>query len=145
MDSVNFFFEDTPEFSLDHGLLHEWLNHVIESEGQTLHELNYILCSDEYLYNINVEYLNHDYYTDVITFDNSETKDQIEGDIFISIDRVKENAVAASTSLHNELQRIIVHGLLHLLGYNDKTPEEKSAMTEKENAYLSLPQFQLDS
>lgn len=140
---INTFFEDIPAVEMEDSSVFPWLEQVIKMENKTLTDLNYIFCSDEYLYQINLEYLSHDYYTDVITFDNTDELGHIEGDIFISIDRVKENSNAHDASFEEELGRIMVHGLLHLIGYNDKTPEEKEVMTEKENAYLSLPQFQL--
>ena len=142
MHEINFFFEDTPEITIPSEILSGWLNHVTNVEGSCIDTLNYIFCSDEHLYQINIKYLHHDYYTDVITFDNSEGSGKIEGDIFISTDRVAENAKSHNANFHEELRRICVHGLLHLLGYSDGTNEDKLLMTEKENAYLSLPQFQ---
>ena len=100
-------------------------------------DINYIFCSDNYLHQINFQYLDHDTFTDIITFDQSD-KDQIEGDIFISIDRVHENANERNISFVNELHRVMIHGILHLLGYNDKTPKEKQLMREKEDECLSL-------
>lgn len=115
-----------------------WLLIVAEKEKQSIEHLNYIFCSDDYLHEINVKYLSHDFLTDVITFDNSEDEGDIEGDIFISIDRVQENAVDVNTSLERELSRVVLHGLLHLLGYNDKSDSEKISMRKKEDSYLSL-------
>lgn len=103
-------------------------------------DINYIFCSDEYLMNINVEYLNHHALTDIITFDTSETDDIISGDIYISVDRIKDNAAAFETNRDDELHRVLVHGILHLVGYGDKTRKQKSQMREKEDAYLSLRQ-----
>lgn len=117
----------------------KWLNSVAEQEGRKITALSFIFCSDEYLHKINVEYLNHDTLTDVITFQYSEGKTaDVEGDIFISIDRIKENAESFKTTFENELHRVMIHGTLHLLGYGDKTPEEKLKMTEKENKYLAI-------
>jgi probable rRNA maturation factor len=116
----------------------QWLKKVIEKEGFTLGELNYIFCSDEYLNEVNVQYLNHDTYTDIITFDNSEEPDKIEGDIFISTERVEENARTLQLPFEQELRRVLVHGVLHLCGHNDETDEEESAMRIRENLYLSL-------
>jgi len=99
--------------------------------------LNYIFCSDTYLHKINLEYLKHDTLTDIITFDYSEKK-QISGDIFISIDRIKENALKFNQSTDIELNRVLIHGVLHLLGYKDKTPKEKETMRAKEDFYLTL-------
>lgn len=142
MGEINFFFEDKPQQDYNEKNLINWLRHVAVTEGKELLEINYIFCSDEYLYDINVKYLSHDYYTDIITFDNSEETAQLEGDIFVSLDRVANNANDLGETFHVELRRVLVHGLLHLIGYDDKTPELKKVMREKENAYLSLPEFQ---
>ncbi len=120
--------------------LEKWLEEVCVTEKKSLETLTYIFCSDEYLLDINQKYLHHDYYTDVITFDNSETA-AISGDIFISIDRVKENALEISVPFTDELHRVIVHGLLHLIGFNDTTEQQKSKMTSREDFYLSLQSF----
>lgn len=138
MSEVHFFQEDI-DFKPEHpSQIIQWLNDLASKEKQTLVELNYVFCSDEYLYQMNVDYLDHDTYTDIITFDNSEKKGAIEGDIFISVDRVKENAQSMANSFEEELHRVMAHGLLHLLGYNDKTEEEKTLMRKKEEACLSL-------
>ncbi|MCV9388329.1 rRNA maturation RNase YbeY [Reichenbachiella ulvae] len=142
MDNIQFFYEDTSFELKDHERISQWITHTVEQEGFNIESINYIFCSDEYLHQVNVDYLNHDYYTDIITFDNSENEEHIESDIFISIDRVEDNAEQQGISFSEELRRVIIHGILHLVGYNDKTEEEKSLMREKENAYLSLPQFQ---
>ncbi|MDE2393253.1 MAG: rRNA maturation RNase YbeY [Aquirufa sp.] len=123
-------------FSLKDKLKHKaWLNEVAKQEGKKILELSYVFCSDDYLLQINQEYLNHDTLTDIVTFDNSEDPKKIEGDIFISIDRVKENGEKLGTS-ETELERVMVHGLLHLLGYKDKKKEDKALMTEKEDFYI---------
>jgi probable rRNA maturation factor len=123
-------------FSLKDQLKHKaWLNEVAKQEGKKILELSYVFCSDDYLLQINKEYLNHDTLTDIVTFDNSEDPKKIEGDIFISIDRVKENGEKLGTS-ETELERVMVHGLLHLLGYKDKKKEDKALMTEKEDFYI---------
>lgn len=143
MDQINFFGEDT-DFELTHKeIISSWIAHTITAENHQLSELNYIFCSDEYLLQINVDYLQHDYYTDVITFDNSEEEGVVEGDIFISIDRIADYAQDQGIPFETELRRVIIHGVLHLVGYNDKTDAQQEEMTEKENAYLSLPQFQI--
>jgi rRNA maturation RNase YbeY len=113
-----------------------WLKSVAESEGKSIGELNYIFCSDSYLLEINRTYLNHDTLTDIVTFDNSDGGKHIEGDMFISLERVCENGEKFGTS-DTELHRVMVHGLLHLLGYKDKKKEDKAKMREKENEYLS--------
>ena len=132
---IHFCTEDIT-FSLKEKLKHKaWLNEVAKQEGKKILELTYVFCSDEYLLQINQEYLNHDTLTDIVTFDNSEDPKKIEGDIFISIERVKENGDKLGTS-ETELERVMVHGLLHLLGYKDKKKEDKALMTEKEDFYI---------
>ena len=100
-------------------------------------EINYIFCSDPYLLEINKQYLGHDYFTDILTFDYSQ-KPVVSGDLFISIDTVRENAEYYGATFEEELHRVIVHGLLHLIGYDDHTPEEQKTMREKENYYLDI-------
>lgn len=135
---INFHIEDI-EIKIQQKLkLKNWLKSVIEAEGFKLADVNYVFCSDDYLLKINIEYLNHDYLTDIITFDNSEQEEMIEGDIFISIDRVKDNAKIFKVSFEHELKRVLVHGILHLCGYSDKTDEEEKLMRSKENHYLHL-------
>jgi rRNA maturation RNase YbeY len=132
---IHFCTEDIT-FSLKEKLKHKaWLNEVAKQEGKKILELTYVFCSDEYLLQINQEYLNHDTLTDIVTFDNSEDPKKIEGDIFISIERVRENGYKLGTS-ETELERVMVHGLLHLLGYKDKKKEDKALMTEKEDFYI---------
>lgn len=136
--SVQFFAEDVP-FPQD--LMQDNAIAIVKEivSRETLKQvdyINYIFCSDDYLLNINQEYLQHDYYTDIITFDYSESI--ISSDIFISIDRISENARKNSVTLQSELQRVIIHGALHLVGYKDKTQAEKIVMTQKEDFYLEL-------
>lgn len=132
------FFEEDISFTLkDKTAVRNWINATIAAENHRLTELNFIFCSDNYLLEINKQYLNHDTYTDIITFDNSEEDGIIVGDIFISINRVRENAKAFKVSLIDELHRVIIHGTLHLLGYPDKKKEEKALMTSKEDFYLN--------
>jgi probable rRNA maturation factor len=118
-----------------------WLSDVIKKEGFQLGELSIILCSDEYLFKMNVQYLKHITYTDIITFDQSESKSEVSGELYLSIDRIKDNAKALNINLINELHRVIVHGTLHLCGYGDKDPKSKSKMTSKENFYLQKRVF----
>ena len=133
------FFSEAVEFKISHPQkVSRWIKNVIRSEGFVLGELNIIFCGDEHLRGINIEYLSHDTYTDIITFDNSDEAGSVEGDIFISIDRVRENSTALFTSFEDELHRVIVHGVLHLMGYKDKTRKEKVEMRQKEEACLSL-------
>lgn len=139
MSTINFFQEEITFELKDESSITSWLQSVATAEGQSIGEINYIFCSDDYILSINEEYLNHDYYTDIITFDNRDnTQDDIEADIFVSIDRVQENAQMIQVPFDTELRRVMVHGLLHLLGYHDKSEEEISQMREKEEAYLSL-------
>jgi rRNA maturation RNase YbeY len=114
----------------------QWLLYVIDQESFTIENLNYIFCSDEHLYQMNVQFLNHDTLTDVITFPYAT--EHVEGDIFISVDRTSDNAKSFGVSPNHELNRVMVHGLLHLLGYKDKTDEDQELMTDKENHYLAL-------
>ena len=115
----------------------DWIRNRILTEGFKLGEINYIFCDDTYLHKLNVEFLNHDTLTDIISFDNTMGK-LISGDIFISIERVKENAATFNTSFEDELHRVIIHGVLHYLGYKDKNEEDQLAMTIKENESLLL-------
>ena len=115
-----------------------WIKEVIRKEKRELIHLNYIFCSDPYLLSINEQYLKHKTLTDIITFDHSEGAGVIEGDIFISVERVLANAAALKTDVEEELCRVVIHGVLHLIGYSDKKPTEKLLMRKKENAYLSL-------
>ncbi len=138
MASIRFFAEDIT-FSLTNPRKRSsWIKRAIEAEGFSLGGLNYIFCSDEYLLSINREYLNHDTYTDIITFDNSDASDSVEGDIFVSIDRVRENAQVRQIDFAHELDRVLIHGVLHLMGYKDKSARQTQVMREKEEAYLSL-------
>lgn len=135
--SILFFTED-----IDFNLSNEerivtWIQQVIAAEQHELRQLNYIFCSDKYLHQVNVEYLQHDTYTDIITFPYASSP-IVESDIFISVDRVKENATAFQTSFQNELLRVIIHGVLHLCGYGDKTECEKQLMREKEEGCIKL-------
>lgn len=114
-----------------------WVEQVIHSEGYHTGDINYVFCDDKYLNNINVEFLNHDTYTDIISFDYS-IKKEVHGDIYISVERVTENAKQFQETFENELHRVMVHGVLHYMGYKDKTTEEKSAMTIKENKSLKM-------
>ena len=123
-------------FELKEKLKHKaWLKDAAKAEGFKIGELNYIFCSDAYLLDINQKYLGHDTLTDIVTFDNSEDPKMIEGDIFISIERVRENALKFDTA-ESELKRVMVHGLLHLAGYKDKDKAQKELMTIKENEHL---------
>lgn len=114
-----------------------WLGKCAESEGFELSEVNIIFTSDPYLLEMNQKHLNHDFYTDIITFDYSEGK-AVSGELFISVDRVRENAQTEGVSIAHELSRVMVHGLLHLMGYKDKSAEDQVVMRGKEDFYLNL-------
>lgn len=135
---VDLFFENTEELSLDVSSLTTWIEKVCSLENHQLAELSIIICSDEYLLQLNREHLDHNYYTDIITFDLSEQPKVVEGELYISIDRVSDNASNLGIRTHEELHRVIIHGVLHLLGYRDKTEDEQKIMRSKEDASLSL-------
>ena len=120
-------------------LTRKWIKETVKNENPKLKvgELTFIFCNDAYLHKINVEYLNHDTLTDIITFDNSDEENKIEGDIFISIERVRENADTLKTIFGYELRRVIIHGVLHLCGYKDKTKKDAQIMREKEDFYIA--------
>jgi rRNA maturation RNase YbeY len=134
---IGFFSEDTDFLPADQEKLSQWILKVIESEEKTPGAVSFIFCSDEYLLRMNVEHLQHDYYTDIITFDYCEGA-VISGDLFISVDRVRENASELRIPFEDELHRVMVHGVLHLLGYGDKTEAEKLTIRQKEDACLLL-------
>ncbi len=134
--AISFHIEDVDLDLPSEDALSAWLLRVAELEDAEMMELNYIFCSDEYLRKINVEYLDHDYFTDVITFPYSDTG--IHGDVFISTERVAENALANEVSFTTELCRVMVHGLLHLAGYEDKSPEAATQMRNMEDKYLKI-------
>lgn len=139
---VCFFFDEVKVTLQDRTRLKRFIERLFKLEGATLESLNYIFCSDERLLEINRTYLKHDYYTDIITFGLSEAKTKpsppIEGEIYISIDRVRENAHDLGVSFKNELHRVIFHGALHLCGYRDKSKQNITAMRSAENKYLAL-------
>lgn len=114
-----------------------FLEKMFQKEGKALHGLNYIFCSDKELLRINQDYLGHDYYTDIITFDLSGNNKEIMAEIYISVERVKENARHLGVSFKEELHRVIFHGVLHLCGYGDKNAYQERIMREKENFYLN--------
>jgi rRNA maturation RNase YbeY len=117
-----------------------WLEFVLDQEDRELGEVSYIFCDDEYLYDINVKHLNHNTLTDIISFDYSLGK-VVSGDIYISVERVDENARDRGIEFDDELHRIIVHGMLHYIGYKDKSESQRKAMRKKEDYYLSLRTF----
>ena len=135
---VSYFFEDVKFSFKGRRENNAWLKAVAESEVKRLGSINIIFCSDNYILDVNQRYLDHDYFTDIITFDYCEGN-VISGDLFISIDTVRDNAeFYKADSFDNELQRVMVHGVLHLIGYDDHTPEDQALMREKENYYLDF-------
>lgn len=137
MSKIAFFYEET-DFNLPKTTKTKaWIKSIIQAENYGIEQINYIFCSDTYLHSLNIEYLNHDTFTDIITFDYTEGI-HLEGDIYISVDRVSENAQTQKIDFDTELQRVMAHGLLHMMGYNDKTEEEKDQMRQKEDSCLSL-------
>jgi probable rRNA maturation factor len=137
MPAISFFEEDIKYKLKDKTAVRKWIKDTVIAEGFKLNEINYIFCSDTYLLQINQQYLDHDTYTDIITFDNSEEEKVIVGDIFISVDRIRENAQKFSVAETTEMHRVMIHGALHLLGYKDKCTASKKLMTEMEDKYLS--------
>lgn len=134
---VRYFFEDIKFEYKGRQFNNRWLKMVAESEICSLGDINIIFCSDPYILNINLQYLSHDYFTDIITFDYSQ-KPVISGDLFISVDSVRENAAFYGTEFREELHRVIVHGILHLIGYDDHTESDIAQMRSKENYYLQM-------
>lgn len=138
---INFFYEGVRFVLKNKSLISKWLLSAILKENHKLNHLNFIFCNTAYIYTLNVNYLAHRTDTDVITFNNSSEEKHLEGDIFISYPQVKENAGVYKTSIQDELHRVMIHGVLHLLGYNDKRKEQKNIMKKKEDFYLSLRGF----
>jgi rRNA maturation RNase YbeY len=138
---IEFLSEDVAFTVPDEENIKNWLAHVIASYEFKLENLTFVFCSDDYLLDINITYLNHDTLTDIITFDNSDEEQIIEGDVFISIDRVKDNATSFNIPFLEELHRVIIHGVLHLIGFDDKTESNKLEMRQKEDYWLSLRDF----
>lgn len=134
---VRYYIEDTKFIFKNKLANNRWLKFVAGSEIKTLGDVSIIFCSDNYILDVNIRYLNHDYFTDIITFDYCEGN-RLSGDLFISVDSVKENSVEFGTDFDEELHRVIVHGLLHLIGYDDHTPEEQKVMRAKEDYYLGF-------
>ena len=133
---IQFFFENIDEIPIS-TLAISWLEDVIKTENKKLGEINYILCDDEYLLKVNQDFLDHDYYTDIITFDYVKGK-TISGDIFVSLPRISDNAKNLVKDFNSEFHRVLAHGILHLMGYKDKTEEEITEMRQKEDFYLNV-------
>ena len=134
---ISYHFENTDFVFRERDLNNRWLRTVAESEMKRIGDIAIIFCSDGYLLDVNRKYLGHDYFTDIITFDYCEGE-RLSGDLFISVDSVRENAIEYGTEFGNELNRVMVHGLLHLIGYDDHTEEDVKTMREKENHYLEI-------
>lgn len=139
---IHFFSEDVDFTLKEKQKIRQWIAFTIAREGFVrIGELNFVFCSDDYLLEINQTYLQHDTYTDIVTFDSSESKDSIAGDIFISLERTRENATQYGVSDRDELHRVIIHGVLHLCGYKDETKSQRQKMTEMEDYYLGQRDF----
>jgi probable rRNA maturation factor len=136
-NTIHFFFTDTKYNLAQRTLLRNWITTVAKKNGKSISNINFIFCSDEYLLQINRDHLKHDYYTDIITFDLSLDK-HILSDIYISVDRVRDNAKKNNSSIKNEMHRVMIHGVLHLCGYKDKSHVDKKIMTNKEDISLAL-------
>ena len=133
---IQFFFENIEEITIQPEV-QNWLEQMILSENKKVGDINYIFCDDDYLLKVNQDYLKHDYYTDIITFDYVKGK-TISADIFVSLPRILENTQLLSKEFHSEFNRVLAHGILHLCGYKDKTPEEILLMRAKEDFYLNI-------
>ena len=134
---IDIAYESIPEINLTPDSLSTWITKVVEKEGKEMSDIALIFCSDDYLLKVNQDFLQHDFYTDIITFDYCE-ENLIAGDLFISVERVIENAQEFNVTFKQELHRVIIHGVLHLCGYLDKTPEEETVMRQKETEALLL-------
>lgn len=141
MSNIQIFFEDIPSLRIKNKILKIYIKRLIKNELKIVGEISVIFCSDDYLLEINKQYLNHNYYTDIVTFDYGENS-VISGDLFISVDRITENASIFNRAFYNELYRVVFHGILHLVGYNDKSDEENRIMRSKEDFYLSEVDFE---
>lgn len=138
MPLINYFSHQIRFKLKDSRKISSWIKDVVKKEGSAIKEINYVFCSDSYLLSLNKGFLKHNTLTDIITFDNAEDDTSLEGEIYISIERVKENAINYNNSFLDELNRVMIHGVLHLLGYKDKKTAEKAQMRKKEEACLSL-------
>ncbi len=136
--NIEFYFEEVEISGFPEKETRDWVARTIQSEGGKPGDISFIFCNDAYLLELNEQYLQHDTLTDIITFDYCEETGLVSGDIFISLDRVRENAIELNLSPDEELKRVIIHGVLHLLGYKDKAPADEALMRQKENYYLTL-------
>lgn len=135
MNHLDVFYEDVEPLNISLPLLEKYILHLISEENKSAGDLSIIFCSDEYLLDINVKFLEHNYFTDIITF-NYCIDDIISGDLFISLERISDNSNTYNSTFHKELYRVIFHGVLHLIGYEDKTDDEQVIMRQKEDYYL---------
>lgn len=136
MSSISFVSEGVGFKLKNKTVVKNWIKQTIAEEQKRVGEISLVFCSDDYLLEVNNTYLSHDYYTDIITFDYSEAE-VLSGDLMISIDRVKENAIEQKVDFDTELHRVMIHGILHLIGYKDKLPKEEKLMRQKEDYYLT--------
>lgn len=136
--NIDFYFEDAEMSGFPEKETREWVVRAIQNEEGKPGDISFIFCNDAYLLQLNEQYLQHDTLTDIITFDYCEETGLVSGDVFISLDRVRENAIELNLSFDEELKRVIIHGVLHLLGYKDKEPADEALMRQKENYYLTL-------
>lgn len=136
VQNIFFFFQEVKVNLANRTELKKYIQSIFRKEGKKLESINYIFCTDKILLEINLQYLSHDFYTDIISFDLSETN-AVRAEIFISVDRVKENALQLGVSFKSELHRVVFHGALHLCGYKDKTKTEKEKMRRMEELYLA--------
>lgn len=137
-DEINFFYEEIDFKLSDENKYIFWIIELLKTQNAALSGINYIFCSDDFLLKINKEYLDHDFYTDIISFPYSEFPDPLQGDIFISIDRVMDNAISNGVPSENELLRVMAHGILHFLGYKDKSEKDQHLMRAKEEEMMYL-------
>lgn len=136
---IDFLTEDIDSPSINEELLKKWISKIIKNKDYNVGAISIIFCSDEYIIEQNRQFLNHDYYTDIITFDYCENRN-ISGDLLISLDTVRSNSEQYKTNFTEELHRVIIHGILHLLGFDDKTPESRSIMRKEEDKSLAILQ-----
>ena len=137
MNKIDFYYEDCEFVYKGKIATRSWINRAVKENNKQLGLISIIFCSDNYILDVNQQYLQHDYFTDIITFDYCEG-DRLSGDLFISVDTVRENALEYGTEFIDELNRVIVHGILHLIGYDDHSDEDIAVMRKKEDYYLSL-------
>jgi rRNA maturation RNase YbeY len=136
-ERISFQTQDIELIMKEKNKIRQWIVDAIRNEGKKSGDIAYVFCSDEYMLGMNQQYLHHDDYTDVITFDYTEG-DRVSGDIFISVERILDNSMQLKTTPEEELHRVMIHGVMHLCGYKDKKPKERANMTVKENQYLEL-------